>query len=309
MKIMSVTPRTFHLIAPSGYCQNQAAAQLAVRRLQEQGHQVTNLQTIARRSQRFAGSDEQRLQDLDLRQVEADIVLTVRGGYGATRLLPGFDAAALAARLRERPLAICGHSDFTVIQMALLKAGGQTFSGPMLAGNFGAEVVSDFTLDHFWRALTSPEFTLEWPTAPQDVDVSGTVWGGNLAMLTSLIGTPWLPEIDGGILVIEDINEHPFRVERMLLQLAQHGVLARQKAIVTGSFTGVKLSEYDNGYDFDSVWTLIRELTGLPVVTGLEFGHHWNTVTLPLGAHGQLRVAGDVVRLTLSGHAVLREHS
>lgn len=306
---MSVTPRTFHLIAPSGYCQNQAAAQLAVRRLQEQGHQVNNLQAIARRSQRFAGSDEERLRDLDLLSVEADIVMPVRGGYGATRLLPAFDAAALAARLRERPLAICGHSDFTVIQMALLKEGGQTFSGPMLAGNFGAESLSEFTVEHFWRALNSPEFMLEWPTPPQTVDVSGTLWGGNLAMLTSLIGTPWLPQIDGGILVIEDINEHPFRVERMLLQLAQHGVLARQKAIVTGSFTGVKLGDYDDGYDFDSVWTLIRQLTNLPVVTDLAFGHHWHTVTLPLGAQGRLQAEDGLARLTVSGHPILRAHA
>ena len=309
MKIMSVTPRTFHLIAPSGYCQNQAAAQLAVRRLQEQGHQVNNQAAIARRSQRFAGSDEERLRDLDLLQTEADIVMAVRGGYGATRLLADFDAAALAVRLKERPMAICGHSDFTVIQMALLQAGGQSFSGPMLTANFGAETLSDFTVEHFWQALTSPAFTLEWQTTPQEVDVSGTLWGGNLAMLTSLIGTPWLPEIEGGILVIEDINEHPFRVERMLLQLAQHGVLARQKAIVTGSFTGVKLSDYDNGYDFDSVWQLIHQLTGLPVVTDLEFGHHWRTVTLPLGAEGRLRVTGDAARLHITGHPTLQERA
>ena len=307
MKIMSIIPRTFHLIAPSGYCQNQAAAQLAVRRLQEQGHRVTNLEAIARRSQRFAGSDEQRLQDLTLDEVEADIVMPVRGGYGATRLLPRFDAAALAARLQARPLAICGHSDFTVIQMALLQAGAQTFSGPMLAGNFGAEKLSDFTVNHFWQALTSPEFTLAWQTPSQQLEVSGTLWGGNLAMLASLVGTPWLPEIDGGILVIEDINEHPFRVERMLLQLAQHGVLARQKAIVTGSFTGVQLSDYDNGYDFDSVWALISQLTGVPVVSGLAYGHHWHTVTLPLGAHARLQVAGETAQLTLSGHSVLQE--
>lgn len=306
MKIMSVIPRIFHLIAPSGYCQNQQAALLGVQRLQAQGHRVNNTQVIERRDQRFAGNDQQRLQDLDLLTTEADIVMPVRGGYGATRLLPDFDAAALAARLRDRPMAICGHSDFTVIQMALLQQGAQTFSGPMLTSNFGAEVLSDFTIEHFWRALTSPELTLEWQTEPQQLDVAGTVWGGNLAMLTSLIGTPWLPTITGGILVIEDINEHPFRTERMLLQLAQHGVLARQKAIVAGSFTGVKLTDYDSGYDFNSVWTLIRQLTGLPVVSGLEFGHHWNTVTLPLGAQGHLQVEGSTATLTLSGHPVLR---
>ncbi|WP_158783010.1 muramoyltetrapeptide carboxypeptidase [Pantoea sp. BAV 3049] len=307
---MSITPRSFHLIAPSGYCHNQQAAQLAVERLRAQGHQVGNAKALLRREQRFAGSDAERLADLhQLIQPDCqpDIVLAVRGGYGATRLLPHFDATALAARLATHPLAICGHSDFTVIQLALLQQGAITFSGPMLAGNFGAEALSDFTVDHFWRALTSPKFTVEWQTErhEQQVDVSGRIWGGNLAMLVSLIGTPWMPQIDDGILVIEDVNEHPFRVERMLLQLAQSGLLARQKAIVTGSFTGAKLTDYDNGYDFDSVWTLIRQVTGLSLVTGLEFGHHWNTVTLPLGAQGHLQVNGTTSKLTLSGHPTL----
>lgn len=309
MNIMSVTPRTFHLIAPSGYCHNQPAAQLAVERLRAQGHQVDNCEVITRRDQRFAGSDAQRLVDLNgLAEMASlpDIVLAVRGGYGATRLLPHLDAAGIAARLRDREVIICGHSDFTVIQSALLKQGQITFSGPMLAGNFGVEALSEFTVEHFWRALTSPKLTLRWETKPQNVEVTGTVWGGNLAMLTSLIGTPWLCAPDDGILVIEDINEHPFRVERMLLQLAQSGLLARQKAIVTGSFTGAKLTDYDNGYDFDSVWTLIRQVTGLPLVTGLEFGHHWNTVTLPLGAQGHLQVNGSTSTLTLSGHPTLR---
>jgi len=310
VKIMSATPRSFHLIAPSGYCHNQQAAQLAVKRLQKQGHQVENTAVISRREQRFAGSDAERLADLhQLIQPDCqpDIVLVVRGGYGATRLLPHLDAIALAARLATRPLAICGHSDFTAIQLALLQQGAMTFSGPMLAGNFGAETLSNFTVDNFWRALTSPELTIEWQTERQtpQIAVSGTVWGGNLAMLCSLTGTPWMPQIEDGILVIEDVNEHPFRVERMLLQLAQSGILARQKAIVTGSFTGAKLTDYDHGYDFDSVWTLIRQVTGLPLVSGLKFGHHWHTVTLPLGAQGHLQVNGTTSTLTLSGHPTL----
>ncbi len=309
MKIMSVTPRSFHLIAPSGYCLNQDAAHLAVDRLRAQGHQVSQTEIIPRRDRRFAGTDEERLQDVNALAALAtlpDIVLAVRGGYGASRLLPHLDYQGLAARLREQPVALCGHSDFTAIQLALLTHGVKSFSGPLLAGNFGAEVLSDFTLDHFWRALTSPEFTLSWQTPPQDVDVSGTVWGGNLAMITSLVGTPWLPALSDGILVIEDVNEHPYKIERMLLQLAQSGILARQKAIVTGSFTAANLSAYDNGYDFDSVWTLIRQITGLPLVTGLSFGHDRDTVTLPLGAHGNLKVEGNQASLRLSGHPTLR---
>ncbi|AXU95489.1 muramoyltetrapeptide carboxypeptidase [Erwinia persicina] len=307
---MSTIPRTIHLVAPSGYCHNPAAAARGVARLEADGHRVNNSGIIARREQRFAGSDRQRLADINglaTLDVLPDIVLAVRGGYGATRLLPFINYSALHERLLDAPLALCGHSDFTAIQLALLAQNGlPSFSAPMLAGNFGSEVLSDFTVDHFWRALTSPQLTVNWTTVSQQVQVAGTVWGGNLAMIASLIGTPWMPDIQGGILVIEDVNEHPFRIERMLLQLHQCGILSRQSAIVTGSFSGTTSTDYDNGYDFNSIWNLIRDLTGLPVVTGLKFGHSADTVTLPLGSPGLLTVEDTAASLQLSGHPVLR---
>jgi len=115
-----------------------------------------------------------------------------------------------------------------------------------------------------------------------------------------------MPDIQGGILVIEDVNEHPFRIERMLLQLHQSGILSRQNAIIIGSFSGTTSTDYDNGYDFTSVWNLIRDLTGIPVITGLAFGHSADTVTLPLGAQGMLTVENTAASLQVSGHPVLR---
>lgn len=308
----SQTPRTIHLIAPSGYCHNQPAAALGVQRLEAAGHQVMNQSAIGRRFQRFAGSDAERLQDINaLARLSPlpDIILAVRGGYGVTRLLEQIDYSGLKQQLAGRPTALCGHSDLTALQLALLATTGLiTFSGPMLSGNFGAPELSDFTWHHFWQALTEPEFTLQWASRAAPLPaLEGTLWGGNLAMLMTLVGTPWLPAIEGGILVIEDINEHPFRTERMLLQLHQCGVLARQRAIVVGSFTGFTPSEYDNGFDFATVWQRIRDVTGLPVIDGLNFGHDLATVTLPLGAHGCLSLTQGQARLRVSGHPVLRQ--
>ncbi|CAO96983.1 muramoyltetrapeptide carboxypeptidase [Erwinia tasmaniensis] len=306
---MLITPRTIHLVAPSGYCHNPTAAARGIARLRAAGHRVEDNGIIARRKQRFAGDDSQRLNDINaLSHMDTlpDIVLAVRGGYGASRLLPDINYPALRQRLHNAPLAICGHSDFTAIQLALLaKSGVQSFSGPMLTGNFGAEVLSEFTVRHFWQALTEPELKIKWQTTPQKLQINGTLWGGNLAMIASLTGTPWMPDIQQGILVIEDVNEHPFRIERMLLQLHQSGILARQRAIITGSFSGAALSAYDNGYDFASVWNLIRDLTGIPVVTGLAFGHDADTVTLPIGAQGLLAVNETSAELQISGHPVL----
>ena len=232
----------FHLIAPSGYCIKQHAALRGIQRLTDAGHQVNNVEVIARRCERFAGTETERLEDLNsLARLTTpnSIVLSVRGGYGASRLLADIDWQALVARQQHDPLLICGHSDFTAIQCGLLAQGNViTFSGPMLVANFGADELNAFTEHHFWLALRNKTFTIEWQGEGPTCQTEGTLWGGNLAMLISLIGTPWMPKIENGILVLEDINEHPFRVERMLLQLYHAGILPRQKAIILGSFSG-----------------------------------------------------------------------
>ncbi|EBL7960901.1 muramoyltetrapeptide carboxypeptidase [Salmonella enterica] len=300
----------FHLIAPSGYCINQQAALRGVQRLTDAGHQVENDEVIRRRYQRFAGMDAERLADVNsLASLTSPdtIVMPVRGGYGASRLLDRIDWQALASRQQRDPLLICGHSDFTAIQAGLLaQANVITFSGPMLAANFGAETLNTFTEQHFWLALRKAQFTVEWQGDGPQCDVQGTLWGGNLAMLISLIGTPWMPTIDKGILVLEDVNEHPFRVERMLLQLEYAGILNRQSAIVLGSFSGAAPNEYDAGYSLESVYAFLRSRLSVPLITGLDFGHEQRTVTLPIGANATLKNTRQGTQLTLSGHPTLQ---
>ncbi|EHJ4099101.1 muramoyltetrapeptide carboxypeptidase [Escherichia fergusonii] len=300
----------FHLIAPSGYCINQEAAWRGVQRLTEAGHQVNNSDVIYRRYQRFAGTETERLADINALthlDLPNTIVLAVRGGYGASRILAGIDWSALIARQLHNPLLICGHSDFTAIQCGLLAKGNViTFSGPMLAANFGAETLNEFTAHHFWLALRNKTFTVEWQGEGPSCQTEGTLWGGNLAMLISLIGTPWMPNISNGILVLEDINEHPFRVERMLLQLLEAGILDRQKGIVLGSFSGSAPNDYDAGYSLQSVFDFLRSRLSVPLLTGLDFGHEQRTVTLPLGAHAVLRNNQNGTQLILSGHPVLK---
>lgn len=300
----------FHLIAPSGYCINQHAALRGVQRLTDAGHQVENDEVIRRRYQRFAGTDAERLADVNsLASLTSPdtIVMPVRGGYGASRLLDRIDWQALASRQQRDPLLICGHSDFTAIQAGLLaQANVITFSGPMLAANFGAETLNTFTEQHFWLALRKAQFTVEWQGDGPQCDVQGTLWGGNLAMLISLIGTPWMPTIDKGILVLEDVNEHPFRVERMLLQLEYAGILNRQSAIVLGSFSGAAPNEYDAGYSLENVYAFLRSRLSVPLITGLDFGHEQRTVTLPIGANATLKNTRQGTQLTLSGHPTLQ---
>ena len=300
----------FHLIAPSGYCINQDAAQRGVQRLLESGHKVENQTIIPRRQQRFAGTEAQRLNDINSLanlKGENQIVLAVRGGYGASRLLESIDWQGLAQRQQQDPLLICGHSDFTVIQLGLLALHNViTFSGPMLAGNFGAPELEAFTVEHFWRALRNPTYSVEWQGNGPHWECEGQLWGGNLAMLVSLIGTPWMPNIENGILVLEDINEHPFRVERMLLQLYHAGILERQSAIVLGSFSGAAPNDYDAGYSLETMVEFIRSRLDIPVIAGLDFGHEQRTVTLALWAHASLLHNDSGSRLTISGHPVIK---
>jgi muramoyltetrapeptide carboxypeptidase len=303
--------RTIELIAPSGYPHDSSALHLALRRLRAQGHHVANIPATQRRYQRFAGTDGERAAELnrlaDPARELPDIVLAVRGGYGAVRLLHGLDYAGLQRRLRDQPIALVGHSDFTAVQLALLaRCGVTTFGGPMLVVDFGAESVSDFTMRHFWSALTQPTFTIKGNVPqPQSADVTGMLWGGNLAVLTALIGTPYLPPVQGGILFIEDVNEQPFRLERAIYQLHLAGILEQQQALLLGDFSGGKHFDYDNGYDLSAMIEQVRSVIGIPVITGLPFGHVADMVTLPVGADAHLVANAHGFELTVSGHPVI----
>jgi muramoyltetrapeptide carboxypeptidase len=299
---------TIELIAPSGYPPDPTAIERALARLREAGHRVEGADATHRRYLRFGGTDSERAGDLnclaDPDRPLPDVVLAVRGGYGAVRILPALDYDGLARRLASRPVALVGHSDFTAIQLALLaRAGLVTFGGPMLGMHFGAETPSVFTMSHFWGALTEPSFALE-VEAPQvqRVDARGTLWGGNLSTIVSLVGTPYMPQVDGGILFIEDINEQPFRIERMIYQLHLAGILARQQALVLGHFSGIKAYDYDNGYGLPAMIEQIRSVTGIPVVTGLPFGHIDDIVTLPVGGEVHLIAHAQGFRLIAKGH-------
>ncbi|WP_213777221.1 muramoyltetrapeptide carboxypeptidase [Caballeronia sp. dw_276] len=304
---MTLRARTIDLVAPSGYPALEPVER-AIVRLQEQGHTLENADSAWRRYQRFGGTDSERASDInrlaDPSRPLPEIVLAVRGGYGASRILHGLDYDGLQRRLRNKPVVMVGHSDFTAIQLALFaRAGIKTFGGPMLTADFGAEELSAFTMDHFWDAITKPSFTVksDVPQA-QTADATGMLWGGNLAMIASLIGTPYMPPVEGGILFLEDVNEHPFRVERMIYQLHLSGILARQQALVLGQFTSAKLSEYDNGYTFETMVEQVRSLVGIPVVTGLQFGHVPDLLTLPFGATAHLVATPGGFRMKLSDY-------
>ena len=295
------------LIAPSGHPHDRAAMTRGVARLREAGCAVSALEVLDRVELRFAGADAQRAADINaLATLDRlpDIALAIRGGYGATRLLAQLDYGALRERLAGTGTVLVGHSDFTAIQMALhARSGLVTFGGPMLGPDFGAEVPNELTMGHFWRTVRSACGTADWGTRDTaEIDVEGPLWGGNLAMLCSLIGTPYFPAIDGGILFVEDVGEPPFRIERLLYQLHLCGVLGRQRALLLGHFTQCRPAGYDNGYDLAQGFAQLRGVVRIPVVDGLPFGHEPDKFTLPFGVPARLRVAGGRAQLDFRGY-------
>ncbi|TFV92675.1 muramoyltetrapeptide carboxypeptidase [Oxalobacteraceae bacterium OM1] len=307
MTISTLLPGvTLAVVAPGGYAPDEAAYERGIARLQAFGCAIRNYYDPKQKFHRFGGTDAARAAQLHAAASDPDVqvILSLRGGYGMSRLLPHLDLPALA---RSGKLFV-GHSDFTALQMALLaKEGATTFAGPMLCDDFARDDLSEFTLGHFERCLSSPEHRIDFaaPGSPA-IDVSGTLWGGNLAMLTHLAGTPYLPSVRDGILFVEDVNEHPFRVERMLLQLHYAGEL-QQKAIVLGDFSNYRLFDYDNGYDFDAMLAYLRSVIPAPIVTGLPFGHTRDKVTLAVGAQAHLRCDGAQASLTMSGYPSLAQ--
>jgi muramoyltetrapeptide carboxypeptidase len=259
------------------------------------GWRVQAGETCFAKHERFAGPDDLRLAEFQrfCTDPTLDVVLTARGGYGLSRILDRLDFEAI----RKANRIIVGYSDFTAFNLAYLaQAGGISFQGPS-AGDFGAATTDPFTVDQFFTAIEHAEHTLEFDADGPACEARGTLWGGNLALLTALVGTKYLPKVRGGILFIEDVNEPVYRIERMLYQLLHAGVLQKQKALLVGDFDPVTPMPNDNGYTVASALAQMRPLIEVPIVTGLPFGHVVNKATLPVGATGLLTVRAGRARL------------
>lgn len=311
-----------HLVifSPSGVVPEPARVRRAAKRLAAHGFAVSLDVDVFARRQRFAGTDEQRLAALHRIAEqgiagEVCVAMGTRGGYGLTRLLDRVDWPLLA-RSVESGLRWVGYSDFTALQLGALAhdaagpqrvphshdegpgcthAGGW-WHGPMASDDFGREAAAldEVTEGCFIEAMSGELEAVGFRTGAgfDGLDVGGRLWGGNLCVVTSLLGTPHFPRIKGGVLFLEDVNEHPYRIERSLLQLHQAGVLDAQKAVVLGQFTDYKPSPLDRGYTLNSAIEHLRSVCKAPVLTGLPFGHVPTKVCLPMGRRVTLAVQG-----------------
>ena len=298
------TPFATYLISPSSAVSPGAPVERALANLRRAGFAPELDRCALKRRQRFAGSDDERAGAFARAAAQpAPIVMITRGGYGLSRILPALDYRSLA-RAGKRWV---GLSDFTAFQLAMLaRARAVTWSGPALLDDFAAERFEDLdetTLGAFQEAMSGALEIVGFRYAgPKDVEARGTLWGGNLSIVCSLLGTPFFPKVDGGILFLEDVNEHPYRIERLLAQLLHAGVLDRQRAVLIGHVTGYRLAEHDRGFDLPAVIRWLRAQTKTPILTGLPFGHASPKLTLPHGAEVALGIEGRTCYLILDEH-------
>ena len=305
-----------YIYSPSSAVRDKASFKRGIKRLKALGHEVEIDAAALAKFQRFAGDDETRLAAIGrAADSGADVALISRGGYGLTRILPAINYKALAKSI-EKGTKFVGQSDFTALQMALLaKTGAVTWAGPALGEDFGTEHTPDDIMEACFYDLISgqgegagwqlpktkkldainsvAEYSRINSATDQFSIKNATLWGGNLAVFASLIGTPYLPVIKGGILFIEDVGEHPYRIERILTHLLHAGVLSNQKAIIFGQFSNYKLVPgYDSGFNLTVVAARLQAQVKARVLVGLPFGHVPTKVLLPVGAKVTLVVEG-----------------
>lgn len=313
------------LFASSNVGGSDERNELALERLACAGFKVDNPAITKRQYLRFAGTDSQRASDLQNIATGAikapKLLLGVRGGYGAVRVLPMVDWSTLGRIMKERGTILAGFSDVTAIQCALLAKGSMSsLAAPMLYSEFGKTKPDQVSCRQFVEALTNSNLTINIADASltsvnlpsiltnsEPKTLTGTMWGGNLSVLSALAGSEYLPRIKDGIVFLEDVGEQAYRIERMLYDLYLARVFKGQQAIVFGALSGSGEDSYDKRYDVATVIRQLHQLTGLPIYSGMRFGHIAQKHSFPLGTKCQISpntVGG--YQLAFSGYPTIK---
>jgi len=282
------------LVSPASAPSSPEMIEKGVRYLERLGYSVKVGKNAARVHGYLAGTDEQRAADFNemIRDKVVRAIFAVRGGYGTPRLLPLVDYAGLK---RQRKI-IVGYSDITALQLAIFhKTRLVTFSGPM-AGVEMSDGIDPYTEENFWRMITSKAIIGELRN-PLDEPLktlrsgkrTGVLLGGNLATAVSLLKTPFAPNFAGSILVFEDIDEAPHRVDRMLSQLSNARLLEKISGLIFGKFIDCVPNDPSKPYiPVDQVLENAAQRVRCPVAANFQYGHLPKKLTIPLGLRARL---------------------
>ncbi|CAN5374644.1 LD-carboxypeptidase [soil metagenome] len=282
------------LVAPAGPVSKEGTFHTAVQQVRSFGWEPVIGGNATARTRYLAGTDEQRLHDLNaaFRDDSIDGIWCLRGGYGVMRILDGLDTAAMQAR----PRALIGFSDITALHAAL---GSQSqvigYHGP-----HAAAPLTSFSRDSLTRAVVLGTDSAGVAPAARTLRpgrAEGRLVGGNLSLLAALCGTRFAPQYDGGILVIEDVDEATYRIDRMLRQLALAGALSRLAGIAYGQFTEEGGRANATSPSREQVLRETADVAGVPALAGIPIGHIDDQWTLPLGAMAELDADAKSLRV------------
>lgn len=295
------------LVSPASLPEDLTRIEKSVKYFEQLGYRVEVGKNVGKSRGYLAGTDDERLEDLHYMfgKKEVKAIFSVRGGYGSGRLLNRINFNLI----KKNPKIFVGYSDITALQMAFLrKCKLVTFAGPMPAVDFHKEEVVKFTEENFWRLLTSSRKIgkIANPESEKFFVLNkgrgnGPIIGGNLALIASIWGTSYMPDVKDSILMLEDIGEPPYRVDRMLNQLKLSGVFEKINGIILGRF--VDCYEADGSKDSLTLNEVINDyLTGLniPVIYNIKHGHIDENITIPFGVNCKINASREVLEITES---------
>lgn len=281
---------TIAIIAPSGHVGYQEKFEKAQAYFENKGYPVKIFPHAKNKNNYLAGTDEERLFDLEAAFLDKDIkvIMTARGGYGAARILNKIDYKII----KNNPKIFCGYSDITAFHSAIYKKTGLiTFHAPFALADFGSETIDKYTEKCFWNTIsgnytnTPLKNAFEYTCINEGV-ATGELVGGNLCVLTSIIGSGLEPDFKNKILYIEDVNEPLYKIDRMLSQLRLCGVFKQIKGLLVGKFS---YTEKENDFE-NKVFELLKEYA-IPCGYGFSACHETKKATLPLNTKYEIDFA------------------
>jgi muramoyltetrapeptide carboxypeptidase len=273
------------LVAPAGPLRDEQELQAAITHARSLGWEPLPAPHALSRHGYLAGTDEQRAHDFNaaLRDDRVDGIWCLRGGYGAMRILSALDYDAL----RRNPRPLLGYSDITALHCAVnVRCAVVSYHAPTARG-----ALTDFSRDSLVRAVVEqvdPCGRAVLARVLRGGRATGPLVGGNLALLAALSGTPYAPDYDGAILVLEDVGETTYRIDRMLQQLRLAGALDRVAGIAFGQFTEGPDAIDSPTCPLDEVLREAADAAGVPAMAGIPLGHVGDQWTIPLGARAEL---------------------
>ena len=291
------------IISPASSPNELESIQKGVKYLEGLGYKVKVGKNVGKKHGYLAGTDEERLDDLHemFADKQVSAIFSVRGGYGSGRLLNRIDYSLI----KKNPKIFVGYSDITVMQMAFFqKTGLVTFAGPMVATDF-SDNVNEYAEENFWKILTSTKKIGKLHN-PRDEKFyilnsgrgEGKILGGNLALLNSILGTQYFPKLKDSILLLEDIGEEPYRVDRLFNQLLLANVFNDVNGIILGRF--VDCYEKDKSKDKIKLNEVIEHYFSklkIPVVYNFSHGHIKENLTIPFGVNCKLNASRRFVEI------------